>query len=332
MAPDCETERGRWRAAARSVPGLPEGFLWREADPSPRRSGLRRARLAIAADCAAALDAVGFNLEGREQLAPSDLTGRSALLEIPGPTGRLLVRRYAHGGLLRWLTRARFADPDRPMRELRLAHALRASGFPTARVVAARARPATGWGWRLELVSERVEGARDLGTWLEALRERTIKTRERRSVARALGAMLARAHNLGLAHADLQPRNVLVVPRAGGWELLLIDLDRSELTARLNGTARHRNLARLFRAVVRREARGRPFLARADVMRVLASYRAALAADPGRAADVGTLHAEWNGVAHAHAAALRRHRLGWWLERRMGADPAARDGSARVRE
>ena len=71
---------------------------------------------------------------------------------------RWIVRRFHHGGIVRLLGERWFPDPARPFRELVLAHALRAAGLPTPRVVAARCFRSAPFGWRLALISTRIEG------------------------------------------------------------------------------------------------------------------------------------------------------------------------------
>lgn len=278
-----------------------------------RRGG--RGVLAVRADLEAALAAEGLTPDGGGG-RPSELAGRGPLRELEAAGRRFVLRPFRHGGLLRWLTRERFADPARPFRELCLAHALAAAGIATPAVVGARAVRAGALGWRLALVSERVPAARDLGLALEQAREGGLARAERSRLARAAGELVGRLHALGLWHADLQPRNLL----EGGEpaRLWVIDLEGSVLGP-LDDARRRANLRRLWRAARRREARGRSFLARGDWARFLRAYGAAC----GRS---------WRDEARALAgeAPGLGHRLGWWLEERWGA-PERRDGPAAVR-
>ncbi len=279
------------------VPAPPAGY---------RLVATRRGRLAVLAEWERDLAAAGFTADGGDPPASSDLAGRGPMGELRIGARRLVVRRYRHGGLLRWLTGVRFFDPARPFRELALAAALLERGLRTPRVVAARARRLRPFGWRLDLVSERVEGSCDLAEVLEGLRSGGLAPEERQGLARALGRLLSAAHGAGLAHADLQPKNVLVEWTAGPREparLWLIDLDRSRLEGHLSLERRHRNLARLYRALGRLEARGRRFLTRTDFARALVAY-------DGR--ERWRAHA--SGILAAHRRQLARHRLGWWLE------------------
>ena len=105
--------------------------------------------------------------------------------------------------------------------------------------------------------------------------------------------------------------------------LWVLDLEGSTIGP-LNTTLRRQNLERFLRAVLRREARGRPFLRRTDAARFFRAYGEALGLS--RAAT----REEW-GVAAERATRGPgwRHRIGWVLEERFG-DLEARDGRARV--
>src|SRR6185369_10413338 len=108
----------------------------------------RSAVLVVSRASAADLHEAGYGVDSDGALAPSGLKGRRALLELATRGGPLLVRRFSHGGLLRFVTGERFADPTRPFRELRVAFELASRGVRTPEVVAARARAAAVWGWR----------------------------------------------------------------------------------------------------------------------------------------------------------------------------------------
>jgi 3-deoxy-D-manno-octulosonic acid kinase len=291
--------------------------------------------LAVRRAAAAALRAQGFRADGGDPPRASDLAGRRPLGELELDGERLVVRRFHHGGMLRWMMGRRFADPERPFRELVLSDRLRAAGIATPEVVAARAlrAPAGRWvgGWRLDLVTRRVEGATDLAEWLEAVREDRVRPAARRAVARAVGAFVGRMHGAGLWHADLNPRNLLLVGETrerGAVAVQALDLDRSVLTEDLGAARRRANLARLLRAVLRREGRGAAFLRRPDLARFLAGYRAGLGAGGGAP---GTFAEEWRGVGRAHDAAAAIHRTWWRVEQAFGGGPEARDGRAVVR-
>jgi 3-deoxy-D-manno-octulosonic acid kinase len=306
----------RWAVLAE----LPPGVLVEE-----QRGGV----LAVRAEYAGALRACGFGAAGGGELQVSDLVGRAPLGELRTGAERLVVRRFRHGGMLRWMLGTRFADPERPFRELVLSDALRARGISTPEVVAARARRLALGGFALDLVTRRIEDSLDLAEWLEALREGRVQPAARRGVPRTLGVFVGRCHALGLWHADLNPRNLLLDASAlvrSDPRVLVLDLDRSRLEPELSQERRRANLARLLRAVLRREARGRAFLRRSDFARFAAGYCAASGASER---SIGPL---WRGVKAAYSKSARVHKAWWRVEEALGGGPSSRDGRALVRD
>jgi tRNA A-37 threonylcarbamoyl transferase component Bud32 len=187
------------------------------------------------------------------------LSGRAPLLELALGNERLVVRRFSHGGLLRWLTGRRYWDPQRPFRELIMARRLNANGVRVPEVVAACARRSVGAGWKLELVSRRIEGTLDLGTLLSRTARGVLPAEVEQRCARALGRLVARLHELQFLHADLTPRNVLVEAdslHAGEARLWLLDLDGSRFVPGLGAAERSANLARLWRHVAQMQRDG----------------------------------------------------------------------------
>ena len=274
-------------------------------------------RLWVREQDARALAQAGFSATSEPRLESSDLAGRRPLLELATKGETLLVRRFTHGGLLRWLTGRRFLDPARPFRELRLSEDLRRRGIRTPQIVAARARPASVAGWTLELVSRRVESVVDLAQVLERLRKRELVRRRVAPLLVELGRFLRRLHDEGLYHADLQPANLLVNRAAlegEDIELWVLDLDRSRLGPPLAISERCTNLARLLRHVLRRSEEQGPSLARTDWVRVLRGYEPQPSSRPEL----------WGGIDEALTQDLGRHRAGWWLERRLGRDASRR--------
>ncbi len=279
---------------------LPEGFAWNSD---------ARGRFAVRADLEPAFAAAGFGLAGDGAARPSALSGRTALLELELEGRRYLVRRFVHGGLLRWLTGARFFEPQRPFHELGLAHELSRRGIDTPPLVAARALVAGAGTWRLDVVTERVDDTLDVA---HALVRAGL---DRGTLARLLvgaGRWVRQLHDQGLLHADLTPRNVLVdgaflrrespTPR-----LWVLDLDRSVLRPALEPAERRRNLRRLYRHVARWSRQGLLHLSRAQLARFLAGY------EPDRA----PRQELWRAIERAHAKTVALHRAGWALEQKL---------------
>jgi tRNA A-37 threonylcarbamoyl transferase component Bud32 len=264
--------------------------------------------LAARRDTLPSLEQAGYGLDSDGVLSTSELVGRTPLLEIVTPNGILLVRRFSHGGLLRGLTGSRFGEPARPFRELCVSAALAANGVRTPEVVAARARRARGFGWRLDLVTQRVEDTIDLGRILAMARRGEVDRSALRRTATAAGAMVGRLHALGFLHADLTPSNMLVERAslsAAKPNLWIVDLQDGRFVEALGDAARRDNLRRLLRFVERREDRFGRALARTDYARFMLSY------DPDRA----RWKEDWRGIQRAHARNRFWHGLGWMLER-----------------
>lgn len=294
---------------------LPSGYFVEE---SPR--GV----LAMHIEVARGFHESGFGPDRDGSFRESDLSGRSKLLELELDGQRYVVRRFRHGGLLRWLTRSKFLDPERPFRELVVSHTVAQSGIRTPRVVAARARRQRLFGWSLDLVMRRVEDSRDVAELLEELRRGEHPPAVRHALFRAAGELIGEMAALGLRHADLNARNLLVEngPLEDGEPVLwVIDLDESSFLDGQEHREARAVLRRLYRSVERRELRGKPFLHRTDFARFLRAY----------APSDGAWKREWRAVRELHQRTRRVHSIGWYLEKLFGGGPGVRDGKAVVR-
>lgn len=173
--------------------------------------------------------------------------GRAAHPVVLLPGGeRAVVRRYRRGGWVRHVNRALYFGGNRAFDELRATERARAAGVRTPVVVAAVERPAFV-GYRAAFVTLLVPAARDLAAWLENASEE-----RRRTVLRETGRQIGTMHAGGVAHPDINLRNLLVAkgPGAGGPEdVYLLDFDRAEVTAAPASPARRaRDLRRLARS------------------------------------------------------------------------------------
>ena len=273
----------------------------------------RSARAVFAArrDLVAGLDAAGYRAGPAAVLPASDLAGRVPLLELSMGAERFVVRRFTHGGVLRWLTGRRYWDPLRPFRELRLARRLNDLGVRVPEVVAASARRCRAFGWELDLVSRRIEDTLDLGTLLSRTARGLLAPSVERCCTRALGRLVARLHQLEFLHADLTPRNVLVDAdslHSAEPCLWLLDLDGSRFVPELSAAQRNANLSRLLRHAARMQREG--LVARAPRL-----YAAFLGAYEPRRAE---RHALWAALAVEQQRARAWHAAGSALERAVG--------------
>jgi hypothetical protein len=287
---------------------LPEGYQILQGE---------RGVLVVRDEYSAPLVEAGFTPDSSPSLPASDVAGRRPLESLMLAGEELLVRHHQHGGLLRFLTGARFLKPGRPFEELILAQRLSDLGIPTPKLVAARSQRSFGPFWRLALVSVRVPGAQDLVRVLAGL----DAARAARPLLRAMGELVGRLHRAGLLHVDLHPGNMLV---GGDWrtlehpELWILDLDRCEIMEQLDEDQRLGMLARLVRYGLRRDGLRRVALSRTNVMRFMAGYRSTW--------DAGDWKGDWRQLAQKLAAGAGKHRLGWRLEELFGAGADSRQG------
>lgn len=154
--------------------------------------------------------------------------GRAAhpLVTLPDGT-RALVRRYRRGGLVRHLNRATYFLGRRATDELRATERARAGGVRVPRVLAATERRGR-IGYAAWLATEWVPASREAAAWLEDAGEE-----ERRAMLREAGRQVGRMHAAGVAHPDLNLRNLLVSggerTEEGAPAVRLLDFDRARL-------------------------------------------------------------------------------------------------------
>ncbi|MCF1437353.1 MAG: 3-deoxy-D-manno-octulosonic acid kinase, partial [Shewanella sp.] len=177
-----------------------------------------------------------------------------------------VLRHYWRGGLMAKLSKDTYLFTGlaytRPTAELKLLNILYQEGFPVPRPIAACVQK-RGLCYSGDILIERIEGARDL---VAILTERKMSQQEWLS----LGQCIARFHNRGVYHADLNAKNILLSPK--GFHL--IDFDRGAIRA----VAHHwqaENLDRLHRSFKKEQGKC-PHLAftEADWMALLKGYNA----------------------------------------------------------
>jgi hypothetical protein len=191
----------------------------------------------------------------------SPIRGRSVAYVLPQAGGRSwLVRELRHGGMLRRLTRGLFCRlwGNRPLNELEVAGALERFGIRTPPVIAAVIYR-RGLLYRGEVAREFVAARGDLA---DLLCSDTAGEEEWREACAAAGDLVGRLHLAGVLHPDLNLRNVLIVPREGGYgsEAWILDLEKCRIGPGLRQAVRKRMLRRMRHSARRLEkARGRPF-------------------------------------------------------------------------
>jgi len=166
--------------------------------------------------------------------------GRGGALLVDTPIGACALRHYHRGGFMARLSHDSYlwsgGKRTRAFREFRLLAALADAGLPVPAPVAARYRR-EGLRYRADLMTRLVPDAQTLSSCVES---RQLDE----TLARAVGATLARFHRFGAWHADLNAHNILVDAGGAVW---LIDFDRSRLRKPQLAWQRA-NLARLQRS------------------------------------------------------------------------------------
>ena len=191
------------------------------------------------------VNAASMNPIPRPALA---LWGRGSVHAIPAAGGRWVVRAYRRGGAVagpllgdRYLGRG----SGRPVAETLASEEARRRGVPTPRVVAGAVYPAGPLFYRADLVTEFVEGGRELARVLFGA---PAGADERGRALAQAGRLLARLAEAGVEHPDLNARNVLLTP--GSQEgALVLDLDRSRVGPEGVPLSPARMLARLERSL-----------------------------------------------------------------------------------
>lgn len=179
----------------------------------------------------------------------SRFQGRGKLHSLKLPNGHtLLVRSYLHGGLFRGVTgRLFFTWPPRPFRELAITEELRQRGIPTVEVYAAYVERVWGPFYRGWIVTRKLAGAQDVWT---ALTSGYFQELGVDKGLRAIAVSLRALHREGIYHRDLNLKNILIRPEAGGVIGYIIDFDKAKLVlGHLPAEMVKRNLDRLLRSV-----------------------------------------------------------------------------------
>jgi hypothetical protein len=175
--------------------------------------------------------------------------GRSATRRLAlAARGELLLRPVLHGGWLGPLLGAAHLSLARPLGELAATAALRAAGAPVPRAVLVAGWRARGPVWHAAVGTLFEPGAEDARAFLAGAPTRA----EVVAAAAAAGRAVRRFHDAGGRHADLHLGNLLLRRRDGGYEALVVDLDRARAGAPPSPSRRMRELARVWRSAVKR--------------------------------------------------------------------------------
>ena len=199
------------------------------------------------------------------------LAGRGVSFAVATPLGAWVVRRYRRGGAVATLLGDRYLRSGEPrsVHELRVSTAARALGVRTPAVVAA-AVYAHGTFYRADLITEYIAPSADLAQLGFGSEEQHRPQDVRVAAWRAAGALVRELASWGLAHADLNLKNILIRFAESSPEAWVLDLDRAELRGNVSAAPLW---ARLQRSLQKWERlSGRP-LGSAERAALEAGYR-----------------------------------------------------------
>jgi len=159
-----------------------------------------------------------------------------------------VVRDYCHGGLFGKILRDIFWNSLRPLRELSICEAAGKSGIKTSEVIAIVKNRVLGPIYKCRLVSKEITGAIDLMELLLNAEKNKLVARKRQIINKTAKAV-KEMHGVGIYHADLHLKNILIQSAAGKVDVYIIDLDKSRQYEKISLHQRMRNIMRLDRSV-----------------------------------------------------------------------------------
>ena len=180
--------------------------------------------------------------------------GRAGVVSFPlgKDLPAMIVRRYVHGGVWARIGRDRYWGMERALTELIVAESAKRGGVRTPDPIGVLGQRLSGPFWRLAFLSAEVTDSEDLIHYGCRLSEYPPETAaaEKRGVIREAALQIRKMHDLGIDHADLHLKNLLLRRRPDSTpEVYLLDFDRSSCGPALDSDARLKNIKRLARSV-----------------------------------------------------------------------------------
>ncbi len=166
--------------------------------------------------------------------------GRGNTLILGDGDGEFVLRHFRRGGLIGRLVRDAYLwlgeDKTRSFAEWRLLQKMDAMGLPVPRPAIARYRR-HGITYTADIITVRVPDIRSLSA-------RLVDEQSDTELWQSIGKGLARFHECGVNHADLNAHNVQIDSAGSMW---LLDFDKATIQA--PGAWQQKNLARLHRSL-----------------------------------------------------------------------------------
>ncbi len=173
------------------------------------------------------------------------------------------LRHYRRGGLFGKLVNDHYWfsgwDKTRSAQELNLLMTLREAKVNVPRPIAARTVK-LGLVYQADLLSERIPNAKDL---VSLLQEKPLPT----AIYQAIGQEIAKMHNAGVNHTDLNIHNILIDDQEQVW---IIDFDKC--CQQEHGEWKKQNLDRLKRSFIKEQLKQRVFWQESDFAYLYSGY------------------------------------------------------------
>jgi len=173
-------------------------------------------------------------------------SGRGTTWFIRHQEHELVLRHYLRGGLMQKLSRDSYVynrlDNCRSMSEFTILSELHQQGFPVPKPAAAQVIK-KGLFYQADLLTHKIPHAHDL--------VQILKTKQNENFYASLGKVIAKLHQHGVYHADLNIQNILQDKTGSFW---IIDFDRAKLLTP-NPTWQDSNLKRLKRSFEKEKLR-----------------------------------------------------------------------------
>lgn len=180
-----------------------------------------------------------------------EYSGRGPVYSAPLPEagGRVVVRHAFRGGAMAPLLRDLYLPPTPAPVELAIAHVLTRAGVPTPPVLAFATYRAAFTLRRVDVMTMELAGD-DLGAWLH----RAGSDQARRTLVPPVAHLIARLSHAGAWHQDLNVKNILLVPAAGGlFQGVVLDVDRVRFVPPGEPHIAEANVQRLRRSMAKHQ-------------------------------------------------------------------------------
>ncbi len=160
-----------------------------------------------------------------------------------------VVREYWHGGLFGKVLKNYFWDTSRPLKELLICEAARRSRINTTEIIAIIKKNIVRPFYKCQLVTREITNSVDLIELLSRPEENQLDIQKREIIIK-MSKAVKDMHDVGIYHADLHLKNILVQSDKDGYvNVYIIDLDKSKQYEKISLQRRMKNIMRLDRSL-----------------------------------------------------------------------------------